>query len=309
MTDGATLGLGGAGPVRGARRLSHEAMATVFEVYCVHDDERYARQAAQASFEVVDRLEGELSRFVANSDVSRINSLAAGQSTRVSPSTMECLEIARRLFDFTDRAFDVSIGSELDRLELVPDEFIVRAGAEGIRLDLGGIGKGYAVDRMAELLEEWEVPCALVHGGYSSVLALEAPPDGDGWPLTLSTPGPGAQKVLARLSARQVAFSASGTRKGAHILDPRTGRTVRDRAAWAVLPRGVEVEAGDGWADAAGSPAAFAEGLSTAFVILSVEEVAALCRKVPRLEAWLLREPTKGGDRAAALVHLAPPRA
>jgi thiamine biosynthesis lipoprotein len=305
MTDGATLGLGGAGPVRGARRLSHEAMATVFEVYCVHDDERYARQAAQASFEVVDRLEGELSRFVANSDVSRINALAAGQATRVSPSTMECLEIARHLYDLTGGAFDVSIGSGLDRLELDPDEFAVRAGAEGIRLDLGGIGKGYAVDRMAEVLGEWEVPRALVHGGFSSVLALEAPPDGEGWALTLSAPGPGAQEAFARLSARQVAFSASGTQKGAHILDPRTGRTVQDRAAWAILPRRAESEAGDEWPDAARSPAAIAEGLSTAFMILPVEEVAALCRGVPGLEAWLLREPTEEGGRVPTLVHLA----
>ena len=69
-------------------------------------------------------------------------------------------------------------------------------GTGGARLDLGGIGKGYAVDRMAEVLEEWEIPRALVHGGYSSVLALEAPPDRDGWPLTLSAPGPGENRVL-----------------------------------------------------------------------------------------------------------------
>jgi thiamine biosynthesis lipoprotein len=295
---GATLALGETGPVPGARRLAHEAMATVFEVHCVHGDVRYARQAAQAAFEVVDRLERELSRFVPNSDVSRINALAPGEATRVGPSTMECLEIARRLYDLTRGAFDVSIGSGLDRLELVPDEFAVRAGAEGLRLDLGGIGKGYAVDRMAELLEEWEVPRALVHGGYSSVLALEAPPDRDGWPLTLSAPGPGDDKVLARVSVRQLAFSASGTRKGDHIRDPRTGQAVLDRAAWVALPR-----------DAAGSPATVAEGLSTAFMILPVEEIAALCRKEPGLEAWLVREPGEEGSRAAALIHLAAPGA
>ena len=304
MTD-ATLALGETGPVRGAHRFSHAAMATVFEVHCVHGDERYAGQAAQAAFEVVDRLEQDLSRFVANSDVSRINSLAAGEATRVSPSTMECLEIARRLYDLTGRAFDIAIGSGLEALDLDPDGFAVGARADGVRLDVGGIGKGYAVDRMAELLEEWEVPHALVHGGFSSVLALEAPPDGEGWPLTLSAPGPGAQEAFARLSARQVAFSASGTQKGAHILDPRTGRTVQDRAAWAILPRRAESEAGDGWPDAARSPAAIAEGLSTAFMILPVEEVAALCRGVPGLEAWLLREPTEEGGRVPTLVHVA----
>jgi thiamine biosynthesis lipoprotein len=269
-------------------------MATVFEVLCVHDDERYARQAAAAAFEVVDRLESELSRFVGNSDISRINALAAGETAQVSPSTMECLETARRLYDLTGGAFDVSIGSGLDRLELVPDEFAVRAGADGIRLDLGGIGKGYAVDRMAEVLEEWEVRRALVHGGFSSVLALEVPPGRDGWPLTLSAPGEGA--VLARVSACQRVFSASGTRRGDHIRDPRTSGAVHDRAAWVSLPRD------GGW------PASVAEGLSTAFIILPVEEVAGLCRREPGIEAWLVREPAEEGG-AEALFHLPPPGA
>jgi thiamine biosynthesis lipoprotein len=293
MTGGG-LALGDTGPVRGAHRLSHAAMATVFEVHCVHEDGRYARQAARAAFEVVDRLERDLSRFVPNSDISRINALAAGETTRVSPSTMECLEIARRLFDLTGGAFDVSIGTGLERLDLVPDEFAVHAGVEGARLDLGGIGKGYAVDRMAQVLEEWEVLRALVHGGYSSVRVLEAPPDRDGWPLTLSAPGSSGDGVLARVSARQLALSASGTRKGDHIRDPRTGEAVIDRAAWVALPR-----------DATGSPATVAEGLSTAFMILPVDEAAALCRREPGLEAWLVREPAEEGSQAAALIHLA----
>jgi FAD:protein FMN transferase len=303
---GAILGVGEAGPVRGAHRFSHAAMATVFEVHCVHPDARYAGQAAQAAFEVVDRLEQELSRFVGNSDIARINGLAAGESARVSPSTMDCLEIAQGLYDLTGRAFDVSIGSGLEGLELDPDGFTVRAGADGVRLDLGGIGKGYAIDRMAEAMEEWEIPCALVHGGYSSVLALEPPPDRDGWPLTLSAPGPGAREVFARLSARQVAFSASGTQKGAHIVDPRAGRPVRDRAAWVSLARSAGPEAGTTPLEAARSAAAIAEGLSTAFMILPVEEIVDLCERCPGLEAWLLREAAAGGE-AATLLHLASP--
>ena len=60
-------------------RFSHEAMATVFEVRAVHADAGYARQAAHAGFELVDRLEQQLSRFVPNSDIARINSLSAGK--------------------------------------------------------------------------------------------------------------------------------------------------------------------------------------------------------------------------------------
>jgi thiamine biosynthesis lipoprotein len=306
---GAALTLGETPAGHGGLRFSHAAMATVFEVHCVHGDAGYSRQAAQAAFDLVDRLELEQSRFIPNSDVSRINTLGAGQSTRVSPSTMECLEIARRMYTLTGRAFDISIGSGLESLELVPDELAVRARDDGVRLDLGGIGKGYAVDRMAGLLEEWEIRCGLLHAGFSSVLALDAPPGRDGWPLTLSAPGPGDDGVLVRISARQKAFSASGTRKGDHIRDPRAGRLVHGRAAWATLscPGGTEGIASGEWLDAVRSPASVAEALSTALMILPVEEIAELCQRCPGLEAWLLREPGDGKP-GPALVHLAAPR-
>ena len=104
-------------------------------------------------------------------------------------------------------------------------------------VDLGGIGKGYAVDLMAELLEEWGLDRAFVHGGFSSAVALEPPAGCDGWPLTLSDPRR-AVAGLRRLSMRQAALSASGVRKGDHILDPRTGAPVRGRlAAWVAFPR------------------------------------------------------------------------
>ena len=306
-SSGASLALDEQDPGLGVHRFAHAAMATVFEVHCVHADPRYARQAAQAAFDLVDRLEQELSRFVANSDISRINALRAGETTRVSPSTMECLGIARRMHALTRQAFDVSIGTGLERLELVPDDFAVRAREAGAQLDLGGIGKGFAVDFMAESLREWDIRCALVHGGYSSVLAGDAPPGRDGWPLTLSAPGAGG--VLARVSARQKALSASGTRKGDHIRDPRTGRAVRDRAAWVALGHEAaetEAAASGAWElDVARSPAAVAEAFSTAFMLLPLEEIEGLCRQCPGLSAWLMLEPTEGVDAARALVHLA----
>lgn len=288
---GPTLGLDAGPPGRAQHRFAHEAMATVFEVHCAHADARYAAQAAQAAFELVDQLELLLSRFLENSDIARVNHMGAGQGTRVSPWTMECLEIAWHLHDLTDGAFDASIGSGLHRLELDPEEFTVRAREGGARLDLGGIGKGYAVDRVAELLEEWEIPRALVHGGYSSVLALEPPPEQDAWALTLSAPGSGS--VLTRVSARQRAFSASGVQKGDHILDPRTGLAAQGRAgAWVAVAR-----------EDGASAAAVADALSTAFMVLPVNEIAALCSRSPGLEAWLVPEPTGEGE-GPALAHL-----
>jgi thiamine biosynthesis lipoprotein len=271
-------------------------MATVFEVHVAHGDALYAGQAAQAAFALLDHLEQELSRFVANSDVSRVNALSAGEETRVGPSAMDCLVIARHVHALTGGAFDVSIGTGLERLELLADEQVVRAEADGIRVDLGGIGKGYAVDRMAAVLEEWGLERALLHGGFSSVLALEAPPGRAGWPLALRVPArrAGARGALvARIAARQLALSASGTRKGDHIVDPRTGRSVRTGAAWASLRRS---------RDEGHSPAAVADALTTAFMILRRRQVEELCRENPGLEAWL----AAGGERRS-VAHIGGP--
>jgi len=301
------LAIEGPRELREVRRFSHEAMATVFEVYAVHPDERYAAQAAQAAFDLADRLERELSRFKSNSDIARVNHLVAGQSTRVSPSTLECLVIARHMFDLTGGAFDISIGTGLPSLELDAEDFLVRATTDGVQVDLGGIGKGYAVDLMAELLEEWELRRALVHGGFSSVLALEAPVGLDGWPLTLSDPAV-PSRVLTRLSMRQAALSASGVRKGDHIVDPRTGEPVRGRlAAWAALPRperaGVEAPGNQGPRLA---PGAVADALTTAFMLLSGEEIAAICERSPGLEAWVLPDPGEGSGETD-LLHFGGP--
>jgi thiamine biosynthesis lipoprotein len=277
VDDGVRLGQ--PSDLRGVLCFSHEAMATVYEVYTAHADRQYAAQAAQACFDLVDRLERDLSRFLPNSDISRINHLAASGSTRVASSTLECLVIARHMFDLTDGAFDVSLGTGLPSLRLDTDDAIVHATANGVRLDLGGIGKGYAVDAMAEMLEEWDLPASLVHGGCSSVLALDPPPGREGWPLTLSDPRDGS-RILERLSVRQIALAASGVRRRDHIIDPRTGNPVRNRrAAWVALGRPTGIAA-----------AAVADAMTTACMLLGWNQIERLCRNSPGAEAWVLQE-------------------
>jgi thiamine biosynthesis lipoprotein len=280
-------------------------MATVFEVHAAHPDARYAEQAAHAAFELADRLERELSRFLPNSDIGRINRLAAGDRTRVGSSAMECLVIARHMFELTGGAFDVSIGSGLRSLEFDQDACVVSATESGTGIDLGGIGKGYAVDLMAELLEEWGLEAAFVNGGFSSVLALEPPAGGEGWPLTLSDPG-NASRVLARFSARQTALGASGVRKSGHILDPRTGQPASGRrAAWVTVPRPTP-----GTADSAGTPpraAAVADALATAFMLMHPDEIQALCERSPGLEAWILPAVDDGQGEPAPLARFGGP--
>ena len=268
-------------------RFQHTAMATQFEIRCDHRDAEYARQAARAAFAAVDSLEHKLSRFVENSDITRVNHLEAGESTVVGFETMQCLQLAVLLHAETRGAFDISLGTGFDQLELAPADFLVSANAPGVRLDLGAIGKGYAVDRMADVLEDWDVRQALIDAGFSSVLALDPPSGTEGWPLTLSDPGP-AGVVRERLCARQLALAASGIRKGDHIVNPRDGAPIRSRAAaWVAAPRGVLASIGRqaGVDDAA---AAVADALSTACMVLPEADIAGLCDRHHAMEAWIL---------------------
>jgi thiamine biosynthesis lipoprotein len=287
------------------KRFSHEAMATTFEVIVVHEDDRYARQVAAAAFEEADRLEGELSRFVENSDVSRINNLPADQPLRLGLDAFECLQLSARIHAETNGAFDITVGSLLrcwrnedgtertpsaeelnfarqhtgtDLLQLDEADHTVCLLASPVQIDLGGIGKGYAVDRMAELLREWSIDTALISGGYSSVLALDAPPNTEGWPLTLSDPADRKQ-ILARPCLSAGALSGSGLQKGQHIIDSRTGQAIEGkRAAWSSAP-----------------DAATADALSTAFMIMGPHEIKQYCSLHPqRLAMIILHEQYEG---------------
>ncbi|GAI19195.1 unnamed protein product, partial [marine sediment metagenome] len=129
-----------------------------------------------------------------------------------------------------------------------------------LQIDLGGVGKGYAVDKMAKLLGDWSIDTALIHSGCSSVLALCAPPDTKGWPITLSSPA-GSKQTLACLYLQDRAVSGSGLQKGRHIIDPRTARPLAGKsAAWACAP-----------------DAAIADALSTAFMVMSPEQINKYC--------------------------------
>ena len=286
--------------IAGMKRFSHEAMATAFEVIVVHEDDRYARQAAAAAFAEVDRLEADLSRFIENSDISRINNLPANQPLLIGLAAFECLQLSARMYAETNGAFDITIGSLLDcwrneddtprtpsqeelnlarrhtgmgLLKLDEVEHTIELLAAPMQIDLGGIGKGYAVDRMAELLRDWSIDTALISGGYSSVLALDAPAGMKGWPLTLSDPG-NRKQILARPNLKHRALSGSGLQKGRHIIDPRTARLVKGRrAAWACAP-----------------DAATADALSTAFMVMTADEIKKYCLRHPDVLAMLILE-------------------
>ena len=285
-------------PRTGLHRFTHDAMACTFGLTIVSPDARYARQAAQAAFDELGRLEGLLSRFVPHSDISRINALSPGQSARVSTETVECLQLASHLHATTHGAFDIAFRSarEADTpagpppLVFDPRHHAIGVQVAGVQLDLGGLGKGYALDRMVALLREWQITAALAHSGQSTVYALGHPPDLPAWHIGLRNPEE-QDKTLDTLTLVDRALAGSGQRlHGQHIIDPRTSRPATSQsAAWALAPT-----------------AALADGLSTAFLVLTPPEVDELCGQHPDVSA-ILRPRThqdpgvvcfpRGGDR------------
>lgn len=297
-------------------RFAHEAMGTTFEICITDSDAGYAEQATWAAFDELDRLEQELSRYVENSDVSRIGNLAANRPLQVGLAAFECLQLCIRIGVETNGAFDVTIGSLLDcwlgknevtrspskedlnlarqrtglhLIKLDEAEHTVRLPAGPVLIDLGGIGKGYAVDRMAALLRDWSIDAALIHGGCSSVLALSGPRGTKGWPVTLSYPS-NRRRTVARFHLRNQAISGSGLQKGQHIIDPRTAQPVKGkRAAWCWAPT-----------------AAVADALSTAFMVMTPDEVRQYCLSHPDTLAMIVTEVGKTYTQEGGILRYGP---
>lgn len=265
-----------------AFRFSHNSMATVFEIFAIHDDAGYAEQAAWEAFRELDRLELGLSRFIENSDISRINNLDKHQSVQIGLDAFECLKQCAQLTSQTDGAFDITAGSNtsIKMLQLDESDFSVKLLANSILLDLGGFGKGYAIDSMAKLFKEWDIESVLIHGGKSSVLALAEPPGEKGWPVTLSNPAQFGQ-ILSHVYLKHRALSASGLEKGHHIINPLTGKTVKDRlAAWALASGG-----------------ATSDALSTAFMVMEPEKIEDYCQRNPGTQGLVIAKNRADGEQ------------
>jgi len=296
---------GGWDSIPGLKRFSHNAMAAVFDVFISYQDSRYAEQAAWAAFDELDRLEAQLSRYIENSDVSRISFSPANQPVRVGLDAFECLELSVKMCRETNGAFDVTIGylfdcwlnkdktlrsplpQELEAarsrtganlLVLDESEHTVALLVEGVRIDLGGIGKGYAADKMATILREWGIETAFISAGKSTVLPIGTPANRKGWPVTLRNPR-NANEILARVSLRYSALSGSGLAKGRHIIDPRSAVPVSGKVA--------------AWASA--KDASTADALSTAFMVMSPDEAKRYCTSHPGTVGLVVIEKDKKG--------------
>ncbi len=223
----------------------HSAMATQFQVRIAGAEKPYAAQAAQAAFALTDDLESKLSRFRENSDIARIARLAPGEELRLSEPVFACLEIAEKMESATRGAFSVTAAAlqnqpQRPRWSLRQESSSIRCDGGRLEFDLGAIGKGFALDRMAEVLREWDCPSFLLVAGGSSILAGAGPAGTPGWSCGL-----GENNSAQRYWLTDCSLSGSGLAvKGPHILDPRTGRPAHRKCrAWALTGTGAESDA------------------------------------------------------------------
>jgi thiamine biosynthesis lipoprotein len=299
-------------------RFSRRAMATDFEVLLPYGIPG-TLALGETVLDEIDRLERQLTIYREASEVSRLNRLAPHCPAPVEQGLFELLQLAERITQETEGAFDITAGAlikawgffrgprrvpsnaerqaALERVgmyHVVLDarDHSVRYQRNGLEINLGAIGKGYALDRAAQLLrEQWNSPAALLHGGHSSVYAMGSQPGDDrGWNVGLRHPwDPERRLGVVRLRNRALGTSAATFRhlefngkKLGHLLDPRSGWPAEGMASVSVV------------ADSA----AEADALATAFFILGVERARAYCEAHPGIGAVLLPE----GDEARPVV-------
>lgn len=261
--------------------IHHEAMKTTYSLRLSTEDESLANSLACECIHLIDELEQKLSRYHEGGDVFRINHLQAGETLHISEQCHACLLLAMEAYLHTGGLFDPTLGTMIEHLKtgqdgtlpapvgqltVHPDTPAVTCNAPGRVIDLGGIGKGFTLDQLKELLSGHEIDGALLSAGASTHLAI-----GDAsWPIDLS----GAREVL-RVDLKNEALSASGTIiQGSHIVHPDAhGANQPDHAAqhamiWSRSPT-----------------AAFADAWSTALMLMSPEEIEQVASEETSLSA------------------------
>jgi thiamine biosynthesis lipoprotein len=310
LADVAELLAGGETPRRELTlvRCVRRAMATGFEVALPFGTPN-AVVAAEEALDLVDHLEAQLTVYRDDSEMSRINRHAATSPLPVEPRLFALLELAARIHRETGGAYDIAVGAlikawgfyrrqgrvptEAERAEalghcgmqhiaLDTERRTVHYRVRGLEINLGSIGKGYALDRACERLKsDWNIHSGLLHGGTSSVLGLGHPPDEPrGWPVGLGHPSDMKRRIaVVRLRDRALGTSSATFqhlvhegRKLGHILDPRSGWPAEQLAS----------------ASAIAPTAAEADALATAFFVLGADGTRIYCEKDPRVGAVLL---------------------
>lgn len=230
-------------------RLAAWSMGCRFELVIAGPDPGSARAAGEEALAEVEAAHARLTRFERGSVVSRINAAAGGPAQPVDAEVFGLLALCEEVRAASGGGFDVTAGPDGERapLELDPRRRTARLTRAGARLDLGGVGKGFAADLARAALDDAGVGSALLHAGTSTVAAVGTRPDGEPW--TVRVGGPGVDVALA--PGETLSVSGDAVQRG-HIFDPRTG-AVRTGGVLAACVAGADPASGataDAWSTA-----------------------------------------------------------
>jgi FAD:protein FMN transferase len=259
---------------------SLDAMGTTFTVVTYGLDRFKMQAAVELAFDEVRRLDQLLSNYRPASEWSKVNRYAAERPVTVSRELFDLLAACLRYSEASEGAFDITVGPLMKvwgfykgsgrfphraeikgalarvgyrNIQLDGDGLTVRFRNPGVEMDPGGIGKGYAVDRMVEILKENGIESALITAGSSSIYALGAPEtDPRGWRIVIRDPKD-AGKIAAEVILKNESMSTSGNyekffrvrnRMYSHIMDPRTGYPAQGMVSVSVIaPKTLDSEA------------------------------------------------------------------
>jgi thiamine biosynthesis lipoprotein len=259
---------------------SGDAMGSTYSIAVYGYDRVKMEAAVDAAFDEVRRLDDMLSNYKPDSEWSEVNRNAAERPVKVSRELFRLLSACLQYSREGEGAFDITVGPLMkvwgfykgsghlphraevqaaltkvgyQHILLDPAAQAVRFDRPGVEMDPGGIGKGYAVDRMVDVLKQNGVRIALVAGSGSSIYGMGAPPDQpQGWRTEIKDPWD-ARKTLAEVFLKDMSLSTSGSYEKffraegityAHIMDPRTGYPAQGSVSVSVVaPRTIDSEA------------------------------------------------------------------
>ncbi|HOB76401.1 MAG TPA: FAD:protein FMN transferase [Phycisphaerae bacterium] len=309
--------------------MARRAMACEFSIL-LPPDHPAAWAAGETALAVIDDMEDLLSAYRGDSLLSYLNQNAARDPVRVDERLYLLLKRCMELYEQTEGAFDASAGAlikawgffrgprrvpteeerqaalartGMKHLELNDDERTVRYRVEGLELNLGSIGKGYAIDRAVQRVrEEFGVESLLMQGGLSSIRAIGSPSGDDrGWLVGIQNPFDLRRRIATvRLRNRGMGtsgtanqyFEANGRRYG-HVLDPRKGEPAGELGSVTVLA----------------PDAATADALSTAFFVWGLDKTAEFCQNHRDVAALVVLNPEaapRSGKRPSVLTFNLP---
>ena len=284
----------------------HYAMGSVFEIVTYRTNPTQASQAIDEAFQEIDRLEQLMSIYKPTSELSRVNRTAHLQAQTVSSDLYQVIQESLHYSQLSEGAFDVTAGPLAERwkavgrgeqapspaeekklrsdvgyrqVELIPPNRI-RFHSSRVAVDLGAIGKGYAVDCAAFVLRSHGIECAMINSGGSTFYAIGCPPGQSGWLVHLCDPSAHLDPhVLLHgnsvSTSQQTPPSLLGMPSFGHIIDAVAGEPFKSTSAVSVVAES----------------ATASDALSTAFLLMGPAKARDLVKRLPKVAAvWISPE-------------------